>query len=35
MFATDYKFYNTNQTINKPFKAVMAVLRGDPACTSK
>lgn len=31
----DYVFYNANKTINKPFKAIMAVLTGDPACTSK
>jgi hypothetical protein len=35
LLVADYVFYNANKTINKPFKAIMAVLTGDPACTSK
>jgi hypothetical protein len=31
----DYVFYNANRTINQPFKTVMAVMTGDPACTAK
>jgi hypothetical protein len=31
----DYVFYNTNKTINKPFKSIIAVLTGDPACASQ
>jgi hypothetical protein len=35
LLVTDYVFYNANKTINKPFKAILAVLTGDPACSSK
>jgi hypothetical protein len=35
MACADYVFYNANKTINKPFKAITAVLTGDPACTAQ
>lgn len=31
----DYLFYNRGRKVNDKFKAVMAILRGDPACTAK
>lgn len=31
----DYIFWNSNQTVNQPFRKIIGLLTGDPACTAQ